>query len=351
MKKKHKIAIILALVALWAAFFAWRKVEKEAFERTAGSSNLVIEFEVKEGEGVRELAKSLENQGLIKHRLYFYYYLWRVGNHDKLQAGTYHLAPDMRIAEIAGKIMQGEIATKTVKLVVPEGLNNEKIFKLLAAKKPELLEEFKSLASCKCLNAADCACDKFSAKYDFIRQIPAGIDLEGYLFPDTYFIEEDDDAEALINKFLTNFEKKLRVEMAKNKDKNGMNLHQLITLASIVEREAKNEQDRKRVAGVLLNRLEIDMPLQVDATLSYILGEDRVKFHNKHIQENSPYNTYLNKGLPPGPIANPGMEAILATLYPEKTDCLFFLSDAETGEMFFAKTSEEQEINKRAHGL
>ncbi|HHX58181.1 MAG TPA: endolytic transglycosylase MltG [Candidatus Moranbacteria bacterium] len=351
MNIKTKVLLVGLLVFLWVAFFVWWKTEREAFNSVASNSNIIVDFEAREGDGSTEVGEELQKAGLIKHRWYFYYYVWKTKTDSKLQAGTYELSPNMKIEEIVNKMTRGEVKLKTVKLVVPEGFNNQKIIKLLKEKKPELAERFQELAMCQCLNQPDCECDSFSQKFDFIKQLPKGVNLEGYLFPDTYFIEESDTAESLMAKFLTNFERKINQDLLSLIKKQKKDLHEVLTMASIVEREANNEIDRKLVAGILWRRIQEDMPLQVDATLSYILGEDRVKYYNKDIKADSLYNTYTHKGLPPGPIANPGMEAILDTLNPEKSDYLFFLSDAQTGEMVYAATIQEQEQNKKKHGL
>lgn len=351
MSKKSKIIIIGLLLLLWIAFLVWWKTEKEAFNGAMSSSNITVDFEAKEGDGSTEVGKKLQQAKLIKHRWYFYYYVWKTGTDSKLQAGVYELASNMKIEEMVSKMVKGEVKSRRVKLIVPEGFNNQKIVKLLQEKKPELADQFQNLAMCQCLNQAGCECDLFSKKFDFIKQIPKGVSLEGYLFPDTYFIEEDDTAEVLMTKFLTNFKRKINQDLLTSIQRQNKSLHEVLTMASIVEREANKEIDRKLVAGILWRRIQEGVPLQVDATLSYALAKDQIKYYHKDIEVDSLYNTYLHKGLPPGPIANPGMEAILDTLNPQKSDYLFFLSDAKTGEMVYAVTAQEQEENKKKHGL
>jgi UPF0755 protein len=201
------------------------------------------------------------------------------------------------------------------------------------------------------LGQPDCSCDKFSEKYKFIKDIPVNIDMEGYLFPDTYFISKEETGATLVSKFLNNFQDKIGSDVQSTINSKGNTLHDIITLAAIVEREAREDKDRPVVAGVFWNRLGVNMALESDATLSYILKTDKMKYYQNEIDTESLYNTYKNPGLPPGPICNPGLESILATVHPTDTEYVFFLNDAETGETVFAKTFEEHIINKSEHGL
>jgi len=175
--------------------------------------------------------------------------------------------------------------------------------------------------------------------------------MEGYLFPDTYFISKGETGATLVSKFLNNFQNKINGDVEKAIQGQGKNLHSIITLASIVERESREDVDRPIVAGIFWNRLGMNMALESDATLAYILKTDKVKYYQDEINTNSPYNTYKNPGLPPGPICNPGLESILATVHPTDTDYMFFLNDAKTGETVFAKTFAEHKRNKVNHGL
>jgi UPF0755 protein len=174
---------------------------------------------------------------------------------------------------------------------------------------------------------------------------------EGYMFPDTYLIPREASAGAIVNLFYDTFNKKITDQMRADSKKSGLPLHELIVMASIVEKEGKTSNDRPVIAGILFNRLENDMPLQVDATLQYIRGYDSVEktWWRKAIGDedkkiNSPYNTYIHIGLPPEPIANPGIEAIQAVIYPKKTEYLYYIHDSK-GLPHYAKTLSEHEKN------
>jgi len=189
--------------------------------------------------------------------------------------------------------------------------------------------------------------------YDFIKNIPAGTSLEGYLFPDTYFVGEKESGETLVDKFLNNFQKKVVTKISADADLANQpeTLHEIITLASIVEREAKTKEDRRIIAGIFKRRLADHYPLQSCATLAYALGVDKKQFSLEDTKVDSPYNTYRFVGLPPGPIANPGLDAILAAIHPQESDYYYFLSNLQTGKIIYSKTAEEHNSNKRKNGL
>lgn len=347
MKKVIFVFIILALIA----FSGYRYIEREANQGTAGSSNIIQQFEVKEGEGSTEVGINLEKAGLIKDKYIFYYYVWKTGTDSKIQIGIYELSPDMTMGEMVSKFTKGEIVPQIIKLTIPEGFTNKKIIERLRDKKPELADDFEELVSCRCLGEETCACDKFSRGYVFLQEIPKGTDMEGFLFPDTYHIEKEDTAETLASKMLNNFKKKMGQDIIEEINRQEKSIHEIITMASIIEKEAKTDQDRRIVSGIFWKRIEDEHPLQSCATLAYITGEDKKQYSLADTQIDSPYNTYLVKGLPLGPVANPGMASILAALHPENTDYYYFLTDPATGEMVYSKTAEEHAENKQKHGL
>ncbi len=347
--KKFFIFIFLVLIAGFFYFF-WFLEKKIPFEK-ASSSNLRVEVEIIEGEGSTEVGKKLKKKGLIKNKYFFYYYVWRTKTSKKIQAGKYEFSPNMTLEEIVEVLIGGKIKQEIVKLTIPEGYTNKKIIETLKEKKPTIADQFEQLASCRCFNKTDCECDFFSEKYSFVKEIPTGVDLEGYLFPDTYFIYEEDTGKTLIEKFLRNFEKKINNEILEKIKKQNKTLHEVITMASIVEKEVNEYEDRRLVAGIFWKRIKEEMPLQSCATLAYVTGENKEKYYQEDINFSSPYNTYLNLGLPPGPISNPGLESIEATVWPKESDYYFFLSDPQTGKTIFSKNSQEHSENKAKAGL
>jgi UPF0755 protein len=258
----------------------------------------------------------------------------------------------MKIPFLTSIITSGEIKEEYQKLTIPEGFTNEKIFNRLKKMNPGLISEFKRLAECVCTGKDNCDCDSFSGEYPFLKQIPAEVDLEGYLFPDTYYVYPEDSAEKLMNKILTNFREKINssnvADLLGESDKN---LHQILTMASIIEKEVINFEDKRKVANIFWKRVEDNYPLQSCATSAYALGEDKQQYTTQDTKVDSVYNTYKNTGLPPGPIGNPGLDSIKAALDPEETEYYYFLSDPKTGKTVFSKTSEEHSANKSKYGL
>ncbi len=169
--------------------------------------------------------------------------------------------------------------------------------------------------------------------------------LEGFLFPDTYKFYRETTAKKIIEKMLNNFDKKLSSEIKEEIKSQNKTIFEIIILASMVEKEAGREEDMKKVADVFLNRLEVNHPLQSDATINYVVGEGRNKASHEDLQIDSFYNTYKYNDLPPAPICNPGLNAINAVVYPAGTDYFYFLTDPE-GRAYFAKTFEEHQRNR-----
>ncbi len=193
----------------------------------------------------------------------------------------------------------------------------------------------------------------FDAKnYMLLSGRPKGASLEGYIFPDTYFLPQSAPTGTtisgiIISKALDNFSKKFTPEMETRAKEINMSVYEIITLASIVEKESgRSEEERKIVAGIFFNRLNIGMALESDATINYVTKKNSPAPSWEDLKTESPYNTYKNPGLPPGPIANPSLSAIMAVLYPTKTSYFFFLHKQPSGEPVYSKTFEEHVQNK-----
>ncbi|MBI2450741.1 MAG: endolytic transglycosylase MltG [Parcubacteria group bacterium] len=183
-------------------------------------------------------------------------------------------------------------------------------------------------------------------KFDFFIGAPSGvINLEGFLFPDTYRFDKNSSEEEIISRMLNNFDKKLDLEFREEIKNQNKSVFEIVTMASLIEEEGKIKTDREIISGILWKRLEVGMPLQIDATINYITNGKNLKIPLEETKIKSPYNTYLNKGLPLGPIASPGLESIEAAVFPEKTEFWYYLSKP-TGEIIFSKTLEEHNIAK-----
>lgn len=236
--------------------------------------------------------------------------------------------------------MKPTVVLKEKTILIREGLTNKDINQYLLDKKLMADSQFLELSQTKIKDLPT------AWQYDFFQDAPRNVDLEGFLFPDTYRLYENDNSQILIDKMLANFDKKLTPELRAEIVKQKKSIFEIITLASIVEKEVRSTADMKLVAGIFYNRLKSGQGLQSCATLAYILGVNKTQYSYADTQIDSPYNTYKYRGLPPGPIANPGLAAITAAIYPTKTDYNYFLSDPATGQTIFSKTLDQHNANK-----
>jgi UPF0755 protein len=335
-----KIIKITVLLLVFFCLVYWYVNNKTHGSKS--DSPVEQKFTIINGEGVNQISEKLEKQGLISDNIYFDIYIWRSKRENKIIAGIYTLRPNMTIPEIVDIITSGKAEPKDKKITIIEGWSNEKIGEYLAQNniisKEEWEKETKNL-------------DKYKEQYSFLNDLNSAEDtLQGFLFPDTYLINPEPTAEMIIIKMLNNFDKKLttiREDIGQNK----RTLKEVITLASIIEKEAPKENDQKIIAGIFWRRLSEDYPLQSCATINYILGISKEKLSLADTRIKSPYNTYINKGLPPGPISNPGLNAIMAAVYPQESDYFYFLNNPESGEIIFSRTLDEHARNKEEYNL
>lgn len=267
----------------------------------------------------------LNSNELLRNKLLFFYAGRLLGLDKKVKSGKYILIDNLPMAVVMDEIVNPKyILTATV--TIPEGLTARKI--------SGILKEKIGIDSTKFMQIVNDP--KFAQKLGI--DAPSG--LEGYLMPDTYIFLWGDDEEKIVIKMVEEF-KKFYSDTLKEREKVvGLNTHQVVTLASIVEGEAKFNDEKPRIAGVYFNRLKFDMPLEADPTIQYIIPDGPRRLFYQDLKIKSPYNTYLNKGLPPGPVNNPGKSSILAVLYPEKHKFLYFVSDG-TGKHIFSRTYNE----------
>jgi len=273
-----------------------------------------ILFLVEKGESVFEIGESLEKQGLIQNRFFFDFYIFISGSQKRLKAGDYVVRSSMPIFKIAQKIISGDVEKQEITII--EGWSLRDIGWYFENKGMFQAEELYYMT-----------------------------ELEGYLFPDTYEISWGASLEEIIKKMTDNFDKKLTTELRQEIQKQKKTIPEIIIMASLLEKEVQTLEDKEKVAGVLLNRLQIGMPLQVDATITYITKKQTTNISKQDTQIDSPYNTYKHRGLPLGPICNPGIESIKAAIYPQLNSYWYYLSTPE-GETIFSKTLEEHNIAK-----
>lgn len=278
-----------------------------------------------------EVAKILKKSGIIEYKSLFLLYSSVSHANTKLDPGNYELSTIYDYRAIVKKMQFGSGAMTTTEITFPEGLTLQEVFKLLEENKVCTVEELT-----ECAKTMDFG-------YSFLENLEYGsaARLEGYLFPDTYQFFQGGSAQPVIDKFLHLFNSKVTTEMRERATSLGYSLHDIIKIASMIEEEAANDQERATIASVIYNRLNQGMPLQVDATVQYALEERKEHLTIEDTQIDSPYNTYLNTGLPAGPIANPGQASINAALNPSSTNYLYYALDEATGtHRFFTNSSE-----------
>lgn len=317
--------ILLGLTVLLVFFFYSKQVIRTPNKGTDAKTAFVIT----NGQGSEEIAANLKKENLIENRFIFILYLNYKGIGDSVQAGEYQIAGNLNMIDVASIITTGKIVSS--KITIPEGWTTEQIADYLAKNTIISKEDF-------------LAATRKEYDYEFLAGKKASTDLEGYLYPDTYLLSSKPTADEVVKKMLDNFDKKYTQEIRDKVKGSKMSAYEVITLASIVEREVAKPEDRRMVAGVFLNRLNADMALESCATIQYILKENKKQFTYEETRTPSPYNTYVNKGLPVGPIGNPSMDSILAVLNPEVSNYYYFLS--ADGTTYFSRTIEEHNAKK-----
>jgi len=310
-------------------------------DRPASYDDTPVTFVVEPGESAATIAARLEELGLVTDGELFRMFIRYHGIDANLEAGEYVLRPNMTMAEIAETLQHARIEEVTV--TIPEGWRAEQVAQMLAKENIVDGDEFLALVR--------------GGKFDYsvLRDRPEESSLEGFLFPETYRIPAQAEAEDLIERMLSTLEERFTPELRQLAAERGMTIYEVMTLASIVEREAAIAEERPLIADVFLNRLEQDMFLRADPTVQYAKGYDATTgqwWAPVTVEDweavDSPYSTYLYPGLPPGPICSPGLSAIQAVLEPADTEYLFFLAKGD-GSHAFATTYEEHLQNQELY--
>ncbi len=300
-------------VALVVVSLVWILVE--TYRPLTSNAGSKIEFAINQGDRSAKTARLLAEQGIVRSRYLFIGYTLLVGKEKKFKAGKYLLSKSMSIPEIVRIFSEGKAQPDGVLVTVPEGSNAWEIVKILESK-------FKGL------------------------KVSGLLAHEGYLFPDTYWFRGDENEDEIVKKMKDNFDEKTK----------NYKLNEAMIIASILEKEVKTEEDMKLVAGIIYKRLELGMLLQIDATVAY--GTCLFQWRNDkscdvtqanlvdNIPRDSEYNTYMRKGLPAGPISNPGLKALNAALNPAVSSYLYYLSSKDDNRTIFSKTAEEHQRNR-----
>ncbi|MBI4226232.1 endolytic transglycosylase MltG [Candidatus Roizmanbacteria bacterium] len=317
----RRLIVLLSLLLIFmGGFYLYYKEGTLPADRNSRESKI---FVIKPGENLSSIANNLSDQKLIRNKIIFYLVVKRFGIERKIQAGDFRLSPAMDTHEITKALTHG---TLDVWVTLIEGMRKEEVAQVVSQN----------------LNIPETEFIKYAR--------------EGYLFPDTYLVPKTATAVAVIKIFADNFDRRFNDELKQKARERNLTVEEVVTLASLVEREARFEEDRKKVASVLLRRLEDGIKLDVDATVQYALGyqADEKNWWKKELslddlEIDSPYNTYKNAGFPPGPIANPGLAAIKAVIDADPNAPNFYYVSDKSGRLHFAKTLEEHNENIRKY--
>lgn len=283
-----------------------------------------------------EIANTLYDDGFIQSPIWFRLTAKVTGQDSALKEGEYVLDSHMSLQQIFQKLTSGK--SEAARLVIPEGYTVRQIAKAVA--------QLGTISEDDFLQAAK----DTSALYPYMQGKRGAVTFptEGFLFPDTYFIPNSATAQDVVAMMLKNFDRRLTTDMREKISQKNLSIYQFVTLASLVEKEAKFDADRPLIASVFFNRLAAHMKLQSDASISYAMGSHKAAYSIAETQYASPYNTYMYEGLPPGAIGNPGMDSMLAVLNAPATQYLYFVADGD-GHNYFATTYDEHLKNVEAH--
>jgi UPF0755 protein len=312
-KNKFPIgAFVIVLIFLGALMFGFYI---HTAPKNFPSDNFV---RVEKGDTLFSVSKKIRDQNYIRSARLFQAYVIFFGKERKIIAGDYYFTDPVSVINIAKRFADGNFNTSQIKITLPEGISRKEMVGILSKSLPNI---------------------SFS---DFMNQTK-----EGYLFPDTYFFSPFATLDDIVSRLNGNFESKIKTleKDFKNTDKTK---EEIIIMASILEKEASSKDDAHIISGILWKRISIGMPMQADATFLYILGKGSSELTKSDLKVNSPYNTYTNKGLPPGPIGNPGINMILSAIYPTSSEYLYYLH-GDDGKTYFAKSYDEHLKNKRRY--
>lgn len=329
------LSLIIVFAGVFLAILLWYWSQLRALDANNETRRFI---EVPEGSSVAAVANDLEEQGVIRSAAAYRWYTKFHGLETSLQAGTFSLHPAQSIPEIieelSGKMMGEVIVT------IPEGFTVKDIDALLAEKELFQPEDIQ-----KCAQECD-----FSA-YEFLQEDTSklakrGGKLEGYLFPDTYFVfPQNTTPESFLKRLLDTFERRVVEGLRSDLAGSERSLHEVVTMASIIEEETRTDDERQVVSGILWKRFDAGMGLDVDAANRYILEKPIAAINRQDLGQDSPYNLRRYRGLPPGPIANPGLASIRAALRPKDSPYFYYLHGTD-GQIRYAETNDQHNENK-----
>lgn len=326
-KKRRILPYIFLLVIVVSGL-----VYNNSLKPVSSQNNEPIDIEIPAGSSSKSIGSLLKEKDLIRNEAIFLLKVKSLDNNKSLKAGNYSLNRSMDLDTVITALVEGGVSGNTLRFTIAEGREVKDIAKQLDDEGLVDKDKFLELTSDK---------GKFEEEFVFLKDLEDGQSLEGFLFPSTYEVYEDHSEEDIIRKMLIGFSTIYEKDIKENLPSTDFSLNEIITLASIVEREAKLDKERPTISGVFHNRLKTGMRLQSCATVQYILGERKERLTNAETKIQSPFNTYVNAGLPPSPIASPGEKSLLAAINPEDVDYLFFTLTGDDGSHTFTKTYNE----------
>jgi len=330
------LAVVLAVILL-CTIVGVNQLNRIFFQQPKADAQ-PISFVVKAGESFDATAERLKDEHVIASPLWFRATAEFAGLTDNLKQGTHMLYPRSSYTSILWSLTTA--TTSDVSITVPEGYTLTQIGTLVHAKL--------GISASDWAVATGLASPFESHPFVVRAKKPDNVDLEGYLFPDTYRFYPNASADDVVKKMLDAMEAKVNEIDAPTGDAKDMSFHEVLTLASIVEREVRQPADMKEVADIFLKRLSAGIALQADSTVNYVTGGDDPSISSTDRNIDSPYNTYKNRGLPPGPISNPGLNALSAVIHPASNAYYYFLTDKD-GNVHYARTLEEHGVNRQKY--
>lgn len=337
-----KIALSLGVVFLLSAgFLAW--FVPPAFFGTPGST--MVSVNLPEGVDAKQTAEILSHKGIIVSARGYKIYAMIDRQADKPKSGVYTVTPGASYRDLARVFVLGPKRDE-ISIRILEGQTlNDVAQEMMNWNVP--LDEFGDLAGDR--DSGKSFAPALREQFKFLASLPQDATLEGYLFPDTYRVWKDQLPLGFVLKQLQAFDKNVR-DLAEQVGQSGRDWHEVVILASLVEKEGRTPEERRLIAGIIQNRLKIGMRLQLDSTINYLTGSGRARSSLEDLEMESPYNTYKNAGLPPGPICNPGKDSLEAALNPRISDYYFYLHD-DQGNIYYARNLEEHKVNRyKAYG-
>ena len=325
--------VVVVAISMVLAAVGWSMAnDMLALNKTSTSATITVEDENDFGSVVDQL----KTNNIIEHTVLFRLFAAVTGGDDEIAQGTYVVDSDMDYRALLNSLSSSSSNRKEVEVTITEGMTVQQIFQLLEEEGVSTVEKLNDMAA------------NHDYAFSFLQDIPLGDPnrLEGYLFPDTYDFYMGEDARYVINKMLVNFDSRVNDDIRAQIEETGYSIREILTIASMIEKETDGT-DRANIASVIYNRLNntsggTNGYLQIDATIQYVLPEGEIVSEEDYQTVQSPYNTYLNRGLPPGPIANPGMESIMAALNPNSTNYYYYALGDDGVHHFFSSYSEHQ---------